>query len=85
MTSRNSMRYSVLKLEKLIKDHIDGKDDFTSKIELDEKLVDGEDVLNALNNIISEIRKEKENYERLERKYNKLEEEYENLKVRIFR
>ena len=92
MASRNCSRYSILKLEELIRDHVNKKNS-AAKVELANMVVDGEDLIDALDNFDLETEKETEennrlkvdyeekckNYTKLEEKYKKLEEAYNKL------
>jgi len=90
MTERDSSRYEVLKLEKLIRSYINSKDCSVAKIELSNLILEGEDLINVLDNLDFETEKETEenqklkvmyeercgDYDKLEEKYKELEKKY---------
>jgi len=90
---RGSSRYDILKLEKLIRNYINNKDNSTSKTELSFMVIEGEDLIETLDNLNFETEKETEenkkskvqyeekcnDYTNLEEKYKELEKKYNKL------
>ena len=93
MVDRNSLRYDVLKLEKLIRSYVNSEGNSSAKIELSNMIIDGEELTDVLDNLELETEKEIEEnrklkvfyeekcdeYIKLEENHKKLEENYKEL------
>jgi len=77
---RGSSRYDILKLEKLIRNYINNKDNSTSKTELSFMVIEGEDLIETLDNLDFETEKETEENEKLKVQYEEKCNDYANLK-----
>ena len=89
MVDRDSSRYNVLQLGKLIRDHVNSERDSIAKTELSKMVIEGEDLIDTLDNLgfeteeeMKEYEKAKSDYEEKCQEYTKLEEEHEELKKR---
>ena len=80
MANMGSSRNVVLKLEKLIKNYINLKDNSTSKIELSSMNIEGEDLIDALDRLNFNTEEEIKEYRRIKVLYEEKVEEYEKLK-----
>ncbi len=85
----DSRRHGVLKLEELIRNYINLEDNSIAKAELTNMILEGEDLIDALDILdfeteeeMKEYKKAKSDYEEKCQEYTKLEEEHEELKKR---
>lgn len=83
MASRGSNRHDVLVLEKLIRNHINIKENSMSTAVLSSMVnINGNDLIDALENLGFETEKETENYNRLKAEYPEKVKAYENLEAK---
>ena len=76
----DSRRYGVLKLEELIRNYINFEDNSVAKAELTNMILEGEDLIDALDILDFETEKEIREYKNIKGWYEEKVEEYEKLK-----
>ena len=93
MVGRDASSFNVVKLEQLIRDYVNHEDNSMERLELSNMIIDGEDLIDALDILDFETEKETEenkqikvdyeekleDYQKLEERYEKLQEKYEKL------
>ena len=84
MKKRLSNRNIIIKLVKFINDSVENKDTSKAKTELSDKLLKTDDFIDAIESINPEIKRKLDDYNNLEKKYNTMKEELEDIKYKIF-
>jgi predicted nuclease with TOPRIM domain len=80
MENRESSEYEASRLTKLIKDYIENKDNSTQRMKLFDMIIEGEDLVNTLDDLRTNIFASKEEYQILKSNNEELTKDHDSLK-----